>query len=75
MRYGVVEDGVGGVEDVPLSDGVVGVVGAEFLKRDGRNVFAAAGAVMVVDVVGEALGIPRDVEVHQIRYCKHMERA
>jgi hypothetical protein len=26
---GVVEDGVGGVEDVPLGDGVVGIVGAD----------------------------------------------
>ena len=36
---GVVEDGVGGVEDVPLGDLVVGVVGAELLQSYRRDIF------------------------------------
>ena len=48
--FGVVEDGVGGVKDVPLGDLVVGVVGAELGKRPIGDVFSTIGAVFVIDV-------------------------
>jgi hypothetical protein len=52
---GVVEEGVGGVEDVPLGDGVVGVVGAEFGERLISNVLFFVRGVFIVDIEREAL--------------------
>ena len=51
----VVKQAVDVVEDVPLADGVVAVVGAEAIQRPVGDVFAAVAAVLVVGVVGEAL--------------------
>ena len=53
---GVMEEAVDVVEDVPLGDGVVAVVGAEAIEGPVGDVFAAVGAVLVVGVQGEALG-------------------
>src|SRR6266536_3367909 len=52
---GMVQDGVDVVEDVPLGDGGVVVVGAELFEGPGADVFAAVGAVFGVGVEGEAL--------------------
>ena len=49
------EDGVGGVEDVPLGDLVVGVVGTKFGERPVGDVLAAVGAVFGVAVEREEL--------------------
>ena len=53
---GVMQQAVDVVEDIPLGDGVVAVVGAEAVQRPGGDVFAAVAAVLVVGVEGEALG-------------------
>ena len=53
---GVVQDGVDVVEDVPLGDGGVVVVGAELFEGPVGDVLAAVGAVFGVGVEGEALG-------------------
>jgi len=47
---GVVQDGVDVVEDVPLGDGWVGIVGAELFERPVGDVLAAVGAVFGVGV-------------------------
>jgi ABC-type uncharacterized transport system permease subunit len=47
---GVVEQGVGVVEDVPRGDGWVAVVITKFFERPICDVFAAAGAVFCVDI-------------------------
>ena len=52
---GVVQDGVDVVEDVPLGDGRVGVVGAELFERPVGDVLAAVGAVFGVGVKRETL--------------------
>ena len=52
---GVVQQAVDVVEDIPLGDGVVAVVGAEAVHRPVGDVFAAVAAVLVVGVEGEAL--------------------
>ena len=54
---GVMQQAVDVVEDIPLGDGVIAVVGAEAVQRPGGDVFAAVAAVLVVGVVGEALGL------------------
>ena len=45
------------VEDIPLADLVVAVVGAEAVQRPAGDIFAAVAAVLVVGVEGEALGL------------------
>lgn len=45
---GVVEDGVGGVEDVPLGDLLFGVLGAKLAKSPVCDVIAAVCAIFVV---------------------------
>jgi hypothetical protein len=42
---GLVEDGIDVVEDVPLGDGGVGVVGAELFEGPVGDVLGAVGAV------------------------------
>jgi len=54
----VVQDGVDVMEDVPLGDGGVLVVGAELLERPVRDVLAAVRAVFGVGVEREALAQP-----------------
>src|SRR5260370_14227790 len=49
---GVVQDGVDVVEDVPLGDGRVVVVGAELFEGPVGDVLAAAGALFGVGVEG-----------------------
>ena len=53
---GMVQEGVDVMEDVPLGDGVIVVMGAELLQGPVGEVFPAVGAVFGVDVEGEALG-------------------
>src|ERR1700678_2579993 len=53
--FGVVQDGVDVVEDVPLGDGGVVVAGAELFEGPVGDVLAAVGAVLGVGVEGEAL--------------------
>ena len=53
---GVMEKAIDVVEDVPLGDGVVAVVGAEAVEGPVGDVLAAVGAVLGVGVEGEALG-------------------
>ena len=52
---GVMQQAVDVVEDIPLGDGVVAVVGAEAVEGPVGDVFAAVAAVLVVGVEGEAL--------------------
>ena len=52
---GVVQEPVVIVEDVPLGDGVVGVMGSEFRQRPIGDVLLSVCAVLVVGVEGEAL--------------------
>ena len=54
---GVVQERIVIVEDVPLGDGVVAVVGSEFYQCPIGDVFASVGAVLIVGVEGEALRI------------------
>jgi len=51
----MVQDGVDVVEDVPLGDGGVAVVGAELFERPVGDVLAAVGAVFGVGVEGKPL--------------------
>ena len=53
---GVMQQAVNVVEDIPLADGVVAVVGAEAVQRPGGDVFAAVAAVLVVGVVRGSIG-------------------
>ena len=53
---GMVQEGIDVMEDVPLGDGVIAVMGAEFLQGPVGEVFPAVGAVFGVGVEGEALG-------------------
>ena len=53
------QDGVDVVEDVPLGDGGVVVVGAELFEGPVRDVLAAVGAVFGVGVEGENLASMR----------------
>ena len=53
---GMVQEPVDVVEDVPLGDRVVAVVGAEAVQRPVSDVIAAIAAILVVSVEGEALG-------------------
>ena len=53
---GMVQQGVDIMEDVPLGDGVIVVMGAELLQGPVGEVFPAVGAVFGVGVEGEALG-------------------
>src|ERR1035438_5977677 len=55
---GVVQDGVDVVEDIPLGDGGVVVVGAELFEGPVGDVLAAVSAVFGVGVVGETLARP-----------------
>ena len=52
---GIVQKPVDVVEDVPLADRVVAVVGAEAVQRPVSDVLVAIAAVLVVCVEGEAL--------------------
>ena len=52
---GMVQQAVDVVEDVPLADRVVAVLGAELRQRPVGDVLAAVAAVLVVGVEGEAL--------------------
>ena len=52
---GVVQDGVDVMEDVPLGNGRVVVVGAELFEGPVSDVLAAVAAVFGVGVEGEAL--------------------
>ena len=52
---GMMQHGIDVVEDVPLGDVGVGVVGAELVQRPVGDVFAAIGAVFVVGVERETL--------------------
>ena len=64
---GVVQQAVDVVEDVPLGDGVVAVVGAEAVQRPGGDVLAAVAAVLVVGVEREAFGsrpVAANLELH-----------
>jgi len=54
--FGVVQDGVDVMEDVPLGDGGVVVVGAELFESPVGDVLAAVGAIFGVGVEREALG-------------------
>jgi hypothetical protein len=56
---GVVEDGVGGVEDVPLGDLLVASSGCGIRQRPVGDVLAAVGAVFVVDYRRESTGYRR----------------
>ena len=60
---GVVEQGVGVVEDVALGDGFLAVVAPEFGEGPVGDVFAAVGAVFVVGMEREALRLVEQVEV------------
>ena len=51
------------VEDVPLGDGVVAVVGSEFCQCPIGDVFLSVRAILVVGVEGEALGITCDMKI------------
>ena len=53
--FGMVEQGVDVMEDVPLGDCVVAVVGAELCQCPIGDVFAAVPPVLIVGVEGEAL--------------------
>ena len=53
---GMVQQPVDVVEDVPLADRLVAVVGAEAVQRPVSDVLAAVAAVLVVGVEREALG-------------------
>ena len=57
--FGVVQDGVDVVEDVPLGDGGVVVVGAELFEGPVGDVLAAVGAVFGVGVERRRNGCPR----------------
>ena len=60
----MMQHGIDAVEDVPLGDVGVGVVGAELVQRPVGDVLAAVGAVFVVSVEGDKpLGIGVKVEV------------
>jgi hypothetical protein len=63
---GVVQDGVDVVEDVPLVDGEVGVMGAELFESPVGDVLAAVGADFGVGVERENLGRPStDIEANR----------
>src|ERR1039457_378856 len=68
---GVVEDGVGGVEDVPLRDLAVGVVSTEFGESPVCDVLAAVGAVFVVDVERKALRVADEVQIRYDITCQN----
>ena len=53
--FGVVQNGVDVVEDVPLGDGRVVVAGAELFEGPVSDVLAAVRAVFSVGVKGETL--------------------
>ena len=53
---GMVQQGIDVMEDVPLGDGVIVVMGAKLLQGPVGEVFPAVGAVFGVGVEGEALG-------------------
>jgi hypothetical protein len=66
----VVQDGVDVVEDVPLGDGGVVVVGAELNECPVGDVLAAVGAVFGIGVEGERtnlIGIGRELPSASIR--------
>jgi hypothetical protein len=52
----MVQDGIDIMEDVPLGDGRVAVMGPELFKRPVGDVLAAIAAVFCVGVEREALG-------------------
>ena len=60
---GVVQHGIDVVEDVPLGDAGVGVVGSELVQRPVGDVLAAVGVVFVVSIIeGESVSaITREV--------------
>jgi hypothetical protein len=53
--FGVVQDGVDVVEDVPLGDGGIVVAGAELFECSVGDVLATVGAVFGIGVEGEDL--------------------
>ena len=59
---GVVQEAVDVVEDIPLGDGVVAVVGVDAIQHPVSDVLAAVVAVFVVNVEGEALGLFKHVK-------------
>jgi hypothetical protein len=71
-----VQDGVDVVEDVPLGDGGVVVVGAELNECPVGDVLAATGAVFGVGVEGKALEAitGTNMEVWDVRYDQRAER-
>ena len=70
---GVVEDGVGGMEDVPLGDLVVGVVGAELGERPVGDVLTTVGSVFVVGIKRKNLrGAPPNVDTRE--YVARLDR-
>ena len=53
--FGMVQQGVNVVENIPLADRLVAVMLLELFQRPIGDVFAAVAAVFIVDVEGEAL--------------------
>ena len=52
---GVMQEAIGIVEDVPLGDGIVSVVGSEVCQCPIADIFLAVCAVLVVGVERKAL--------------------
>src|ERR1700680_1371066 len=73
--FGMMQDGVRVMEDIPLGDGRVCVADAKLFERPVGNVLAAVGAVFVVGVEGEALeAIARtNMEVWDVRHDQRAE--
>jgi hypothetical protein len=61
--FGVVQDGVDVMEDVPLGDGCVVVLGAELFEHPVCDVLAAVRAVFGVGVERESLSVTDKVQV------------
>ena len=63
----MMQEGVGIVKDVPLTDGIIAIVFAEFCQCPIGDVLLAVCAILIVGVEGKALNtceVYPDMELH-----------